>query len=217
MLSKEQIMLTKKIFALFMFAVTICLFATTAYAKLPISTSDIPTGISTEPDASNVVLTVSQWIINILGGISILVIIYGGFRYVTAAGNEKKVEKAKEIIKYAVIGLVLVLLAFTIASTVNNVLQGSSGNNSQAQACHCNAPSNRDFNPPQRICTNTPIANDPAGCNSSLQCNADDCTDWAPADDTCWCSFGSTATSKINDSGDPDCNGKAPASCTLRN
>lgn len=45
----------------------------------------------------------------------------------TAGGNEEKVEKAKKIITAAVIGLVIILVAWAIVIFALNVLQNTSG------------------------------------------------------------------------------------------
>lgn len=64
-------------------------------------------------------------IINILsvivGAIAVIMIIIGGFRYVTSAGNDSNVQAAKKTIMYALIGLVIVALAQII---VKFVLEG---------------------------------------------------------------------------------------------
>jgi hypothetical protein len=52
------------------------------------------------------------------GGCATIMIIYGGIRYVTAAGNPKVAQEAKEIIVSALTGLVLVLIAYLIASLI---------------------------------------------------------------------------------------------------
>jgi heme/copper-type cytochrome/quinol oxidase subunit 2 len=51
----------------------------------------------------------------LVGGIlAVIVIIVAGYFYVTSSGNATTVEKAKNAILYAVIGLVIILLAFAI-------------------------------------------------------------------------------------------------------
>jgi len=49
-----------------------------------------------------------------LGIIFLLLMIYAGFLWMTARGNEQQLEKAKNIIIYSVIGLVVVLAAYAI-------------------------------------------------------------------------------------------------------
>lgn len=54
----------------------------------------------------------------IVGIVAVIMIIFGGFRYVTSAGDTTKVAGAKNTILYAVIGLVIVALAQVIAKFV---------------------------------------------------------------------------------------------------
>ncbi len=64
------------------------------------------------------VLTFLNFFLGFLGLISVIMIIYGGVLYVTAAGEQEKVDKGKKIIMYAIVGIVIILLAFAIVSTV---------------------------------------------------------------------------------------------------
>lgn len=81
------------------------------------------------PDKSPIDITTStiQWALGFLGLVAVIMIIYGGVTWMTAAGNEERVKKAKQILTYAVIGLSIVLLAwimvtfvFTTADTVTS-------------------------------------------------------------------------------------------------
>jgi len=54
----------------------------------------------------------------IVGLISVIMIIYGGFRYVTSGGDSNNVSNAKNTIIYAIIGLVVVALAQFIVQFV---------------------------------------------------------------------------------------------------
>jgi hypothetical protein len=56
----------------------------------------------------------------IVGGASIIMIIYGGFRYITSGGDSTKVGNAKSTLIYAIIGLVIVALAQVIVHFVLN-------------------------------------------------------------------------------------------------
>lgn len=57
-------------------------------------------------------------VLGILGLILVVLIIYAGFLWMTAQGDTKKVDKAKDMLKQAVIGLVLVFAAYAIAQFV---------------------------------------------------------------------------------------------------
>lgn len=54
----------------------------------------------------------------IVGLISVIMIIYGGFRYVTSGGDSGNISAAKNTIIYAIIGLVIVALAQFIVKFV---------------------------------------------------------------------------------------------------
>lgn len=53
-----------------------------------------------------------------LGIIAVIITLYGGFLWMTAAGNDDKVKQAKKVMISGLIGLVIVIAAFTLASFV---------------------------------------------------------------------------------------------------
>ncbi len=55
-----------------------------------------------------------QILLSFLGVVFLILIIYGGFLWMTARGNEQQVESAKKIITNSVIGTVIVMLAYAI-------------------------------------------------------------------------------------------------------
>jgi len=57
-----------------------------------------------------------------LGIIAVILFIYAGGLWLTAAGSEDKVTKAKKIMKNAVIGIVIVALAYGITAAVFNLV-----------------------------------------------------------------------------------------------
>lgn len=57
----------------------------------------------------------------IIGAISVIMLIFGGIRYTTSAGNAASVTAAKNTIMYAIIGLVIAFLAYAIVNWVLGV------------------------------------------------------------------------------------------------
>ncbi len=68
-------------------------------------------------DLVNQVVTIFSWVV---GVVSVIMIIYGGFRYITSGGDSNGVTAAKNTILYALIGLVVVALAQVIVKFVIN-------------------------------------------------------------------------------------------------
>src|SRR3989339_514292 len=58
--------------------------------------------------------TVVKAFLSLLGIIFIGLVIYGGYNWMTARGDEAKVNKAKEVIQNAVIGLIITISAYAI-------------------------------------------------------------------------------------------------------
>lgn len=57
-----------------------------------------------------------------LGVIALVIILMGGFKWMTAAGNEDKTSEAKKLLGAGVIGLIIVLAAWAISSFVINAI-----------------------------------------------------------------------------------------------
>jgi hypothetical protein len=68
------------------------------------------------------IINIFSWVV---GAISVIMIIVGGFKYITSGGNEKGVSSAKTTILYAIIGLVIVALAQIIVRFVLNFVSNS--------------------------------------------------------------------------------------------
>lgn len=83
--------------------------------------------------ASDLIFHVISLIFAFIGVISVLMIIIGGFQYVGAGYNPKLAEKAKSTIQYAVIGLIVAVLSYSIVTIVVNFV-GSGGNSSITSA-----------------------------------------------------------------------------------
>ncbi len=62
--------------------------------------------------------TVTNTALFVIGAISVIMLIYGGIRYTTSAGNEKSVTAAKNTILYAIVGIIVALLAYAIVNFV---------------------------------------------------------------------------------------------------
>lgn len=66
-------------------------------------------------------------ILSLLGVVAIVLVIYGGFKWMTSGGNEKDVEAAKGILLSGAIGFVIILSAYALSSFVIGSLLNVTG------------------------------------------------------------------------------------------
>ena len=84
------------------------------------------TGLVTK-DLREGVMAIVRIILGFLGIIAIIIMLYGGFVWMTSAGNEEKVGQAKKIITAGIIGLVIIFVSFAIAEFVISQLLIATG------------------------------------------------------------------------------------------
>ena len=78
-------------------------------------------------DLNSIIGTVINTVLGLLGVIFLILLVYAGFLWMTAAGNDDKVTKAKQILTTSIIGLVIVLAAYSIAAFVVEQLASATG------------------------------------------------------------------------------------------
>jgi len=76
-------------------------------------------------DIKTTIENIIRIIVGFLGIITIIIILAGGFKWIASGGNEDKIAEAKKLISAGVVGLVVVLAAYAIASFVVNSLQSA--------------------------------------------------------------------------------------------
>ena len=82
-------------------------------------------GMPTELIGDNGVLSrITNTVLLIVGLISVIMLVYGGLRYILSGGDSKKVTDAKNTILYAIIGLIISMLAYAIVHFVLNSVIG---------------------------------------------------------------------------------------------
>lgn len=68
--------------------------------------------------SAGVFTTVTNIMLFLVGAISVIMVVIGGLRYVISGGNSTNITTAKNTILYAVIGLVISLLAYALVNFV---------------------------------------------------------------------------------------------------
>lgn len=114
---------TKKIvfFVLpFLFFLILPLLASAAaFDYKPLENLPLDNGEATKSDFYDYVQQVYNFLIGAAGICALLMIVIGGFMYLTSAGNNSKMEKAKSVIADAIIGLLLVMATWLFLYTIN--------------------------------------------------------------------------------------------------
>jgi hypothetical protein len=84
-------------------------------------------GISETTSLAFIIATIIQVLLGFLGIIFLILTIVSGFKWMTAQGNDDEIKKAKKTLTNAIIGLVVVLAAYIITSTLFRILPFGGG------------------------------------------------------------------------------------------
>ena len=82
-------------------------------------------------DGSNgVIRTISNILIWVVGIVAVIMIVWSGFKYITTAGDASKVASAKSSLTYAIVGLTIAILSYSIVNFIMERLDVSSAGKS---------------------------------------------------------------------------------------
>jgi hypothetical protein len=98
-----------------------------AFAQL-IDPTDSPSNIQgatgSEGSFRTILRTIINFVLYFLGLVATIMVIYGGFLYITSQGEDT--EKAKKVLMYAAIGIVIILISFALVNTLLTAADGVS-------------------------------------------------------------------------------------------
>jgi hypothetical protein len=81
-----------------------------------------------QADLTDTIAQIIRVALGFLGIIAVVIILMGGFKWMTAQGNDDKVTEAKKLIISGIIGLVIILSAYAIASfVISNLVTATAG------------------------------------------------------------------------------------------
>lgn len=81
-----------------------------------------PTEASAETKINEILQFATNLILFASGAVAVFFLVLGAIRYITAYGNQERMDGAKKTIQYAVIGLLVVILAFAIVTNVIDLI-----------------------------------------------------------------------------------------------
>jgi hypothetical protein len=82
-------------------------------------------GYGGTPPAADIPLTIGKIVgvgLAFIGVLFLILMIYGGFTWMMARGNQQDVTKAKDLFEAAIIGLIIVMAAYAITAYIGSVL-----------------------------------------------------------------------------------------------
>tara|TARA_Y100000031_G_scaffold155089_1_gene204713 strand:- start:93 stop:521 length:429 start_codon:yes stop_codon:yes gene_type:complete len=94
-------------------------------------------GYNTNPEEANLTVVIAKMIRNVFALLGIVMVVYtvwAGFKWMTAAGDSGQVDEAKNMLKNAVIGMAIMLMAFSIAQFVVGSLSKSVSSSGEVEA-----------------------------------------------------------------------------------
>jgi hypothetical protein len=80
-----------------------------------------------EAKALSIVGLLINAFLSLFGIIFLILVIYGGYKWMMAAGREDEISSAKDIIRAAIIGLIIVLMSYGITFFIVSRLQAAAG------------------------------------------------------------------------------------------
>ncbi len=91
----------------------------------PGSGSDLPNPLGDKNVDPRVIIgNIIRAILGIVGSLALAVFIFGGFTWITSAGNEEKVKKGKDMIVWASLGLVIIFFSYALVRFVIGAVTG---------------------------------------------------------------------------------------------
>lgn len=116
-----------------LFSLSICLFLFLAFLFIPTllnaqgsiinpSSAKYEKGDYDLNDILSLAIWSANWILGIVGSLTLLMFIYGGFTFLISAGSTDKISDAKKILTASVIGLIIVFTSFLIVQFVTTAL-----------------------------------------------------------------------------------------------
>ncbi|MFA6537609.1 MAG: pilin [Patescibacteria group bacterium] len=86
-------------------------------------------GMENSASVPDIVANVIKFVMAIVGMVMLVLTVYAGVLWMTAGGSVENIEKAKKLLKNAVIGLILIMAAYTVTDfAVVNIVKLTSVN-----------------------------------------------------------------------------------------
>jgi hypothetical protein len=92
--------------------------------SLVLGWNDTASSVGNSLSLTEIALNVLNFLLSLVGILGLIMLVIGGFMYITAAGDEKRIDSAKDMVKYSVIGIAIALAAMVIVRQVASFFDG---------------------------------------------------------------------------------------------
>ena len=119
-----------KISKIFASGATLLSLSTATFAQAtpnPITWIPSISGNLADRSLQDIIVDVINWLIGASVLVCVVMLVWAGYSYMTAGGDEGKVQKATKTLTNAIIGLVISLLALVLVNFIRNTFLGQTG------------------------------------------------------------------------------------------
>ena len=120
--TKQEKNLLKLVLALFLMVTILGISAPVLALETPGAVQSALGSLPTDLSPEHRLATIVNWLLGIAATVAVLLIVISGIRYIVSAGNQQEIDDAKKTITYAVIGLVITILAIVIVNVVIRII-----------------------------------------------------------------------------------------------
>ena len=77
-----------------------------------------PTGVGTSLTLIQIATNILNFLLSVVGVVALIMLVVGAFMYLTAAGDEDRIDTGKKIVKYSIIGITIALAALVLVRQI---------------------------------------------------------------------------------------------------
>ena len=95
----------------------------------PLTGKNADASANDQPDPNLIIGKTINAVLGIVGSLALVMFIYGGILWMTSAGNDQRVQKGKDTLLWAVIGLIVIFSSYAMVNFVLNDVIGDGNSN----------------------------------------------------------------------------------------
>jgi hypothetical protein len=106
---------------IYTFSSTALILPVAVFAYTPPSGTDLPEGTITE-----IISKIMSWLLGLVGFLGVIGFAIAGILYLTAAGDDDRIQTAKKAMLWSIVGVIVALLGVVIIQAADKMLSGDS-------------------------------------------------------------------------------------------